>query len=249
MASTSETGHAKNVANFEDLISFCKSYGSAYKPIREALFVSALEQLRTDALAQLQNVKAAKTTFDNATNARQDAFKPLRPLATRVVNALSASGAGALVVADARTINRKLQGVKAPSTPKAVPASESSTGDPTSKFISRSQQSFDSQMEHFAKLIELVSQQPGYLPNEAELSILTLTGLNKSLRNTNSDVVNAYTGWSNSRIRRDESLYNPINGLVETAFAVKNYVKSVFGAASPQYKQVRALQFANRAGK
>ncbi len=28
MASTTETGHAKNVANFEDLISFCQGYGT-----------------------------------------------------------------------------------------------------------------------------------------------------------------------------------------------------------------------------
>ena len=28
MASKSETGHSKNVANFEDLISFCTGYGT-----------------------------------------------------------------------------------------------------------------------------------------------------------------------------------------------------------------------------
>jgi len=37
MASTSETGHAKNVANFEDLISFCTGYGTAYNPSKAAI--------------------------------------------------------------------------------------------------------------------------------------------------------------------------------------------------------------------
>lgn len=32
MASTSETGHAKNVANFSTLISFCTAYGTKYNP-------------------------------------------------------------------------------------------------------------------------------------------------------------------------------------------------------------------------
>jgi len=27
-----ETGHAKNVANFEEMISFCVGYGGGYKP-------------------------------------------------------------------------------------------------------------------------------------------------------------------------------------------------------------------------
>ena len=30
MASTSETGHAKNVANFQDLIEFVTGYGATY---------------------------------------------------------------------------------------------------------------------------------------------------------------------------------------------------------------------------
>ena len=37
MASTSETGHAKNVANFEDLISFVTGYGATYNPTKVPL--------------------------------------------------------------------------------------------------------------------------------------------------------------------------------------------------------------------
>jgi hypothetical protein len=37
MASTSETGHAKNVANFQDLISFVTSYGATYNPSKNGL--------------------------------------------------------------------------------------------------------------------------------------------------------------------------------------------------------------------
>ena len=37
MASTSETGHAKNIANFQDLISFCQGYGATYNPTKESL--------------------------------------------------------------------------------------------------------------------------------------------------------------------------------------------------------------------
>ena len=40
MASNSETGHAKNVANFEDLISFCNGYGATYNPSKEALTIT-----------------------------------------------------------------------------------------------------------------------------------------------------------------------------------------------------------------
>ncbi|MDX2172203.1 MAG: hypothetical protein SFY56_03740 [Bacteroidota bacterium] len=43
MASTSETGHDKNVANFENLISFCVGYGATYNPSKTSLKVPQLQ--------------------------------------------------------------------------------------------------------------------------------------------------------------------------------------------------------------
>ena len=47
MASTTETGHAKNVANFEDLISFCTGYGAPYNPSKASIKLAALGTKRT----------------------------------------------------------------------------------------------------------------------------------------------------------------------------------------------------------
>jgi len=38
----SETGHAKNVANFEDLISFATGYGATYNPSKNSLKIQQL---------------------------------------------------------------------------------------------------------------------------------------------------------------------------------------------------------------
>jgi hypothetical protein len=46
MASTTETGHAKKLANFEDLISFCTGYGASYNPNKASLNHSALKVQR-----------------------------------------------------------------------------------------------------------------------------------------------------------------------------------------------------------
>ncbi len=246
MPGTSETGNAKNVANFEDLISFCNGYGATYNPSKDALTIAKLQDLQTQAKASLQQVKTTKTGFDNATNSRQLAFKDLKPLATRVVNALSVSGASALAVADAKTINRKIQGAKAnggTKTPTTTADPNAST--PTDKTISTSQQSYDSLIDHFTKLIETVSQDANYKPNETELKVATLQTKLDSLKASNTDLVNAFTNWSNARINRNTTLYNPLTGLVQTALDTKKYVKSVFGASSPQFKQVSGLEFTN----
>ena len=45
MLSTLETGQAKNVANFEDLISFCNGYGATYNLSKDALTNAKLTDL------------------------------------------------------------------------------------------------------------------------------------------------------------------------------------------------------------
>lgn len=246
MPSTSETGHAKNVANFEDLISFCNGYGASYNPSKEALKIPNLQTQLTTSQNVLKDVKTTQTAFNNATNSRMDAFKPLKSLATKIINALDATDASAETVKDARSINRKLQGQRA--TPKASPAQPPAGGDaaPPDKTISSSQQSYDQQIEHFDKLIELLASDSNYKPNEADLTLSAIHVKLTALKTANTAVVDTYTNWSNSRIARRTILYNPLTGLVNAAFDVKKYVKSIYGATSPQYKQVSKLEFKTR---
>ena len=246
MPSTSETGHAKNVANFEDLISFCNGYGGSYNPSKEALKIANLQTQLTASQNVLKDVKTTQTAFNNATNARMDAFKTLKSYATKIINALDATDATAQTVKDARTINRKIQGQRA--TPKAAPAqppagSELTTPDKT---ISSSQQSYDQQIEHLDKLVELLASDGNYKPNEADLTVAAIQAKLAALKTANTAVVDTYTNWSNSRIARRTTLYNPLTGLVNTALDVKKYVKSIYGATSPQYKQVSKLEFKTR---
>ena len=243
MPTTFETGHAKNVANFQDLISFCTGYGATYNPSKNALSIANLQTQLTNAQATLQAVKTTQTTFNNVTNTRMDAFKPLKSLATKIINALDATNASAETVKDARTINRKIQGQRA--TPKSATAPPP-VGDPATppdKTISSSQQSYDQQIEHFSKLMELLSADSNYTPNETELTVTAIQTKLNELKATNTAVIDAYTNWSNSRISRNAALYNPLTGLVNTALDIKKYVKSIFGATSPQYKQVSKLEF------
>ena len=174
-----------------------------------------------------------------------DAFKPLKSLATKIINALDATDASAETVKDARTINRKIQGQRA--TPKTVSSSPAAQVEGAAdKTISASQQSYDQQIEHFAKLVELLSSDSNYKPNEADLTVAANQTKLAALKAANTDVVKTYTNWSNSRIARTNALYNPLTGLVNTALDVKKYIKSIFGALSPQFKLVSKLEFRNR---
>ena len=234
MPSQSEVGHAKNVANFQDLITYCTAYGTTYNPPRPPLTILSLGTQLASARTELDNVITAKNSFDTITGDRQLLFENLKPLSTKVVNFLSVTGASEQVIADAKTINNKIQGRRA-GTVSVTPPPEGGTPQKT---VSISRQSYDMLTENFATLIDLVASVPTYTPNETELTIASLNDYLSQLQTANTNVINAEVAYSNARISRDNVLYADGTGLVDTASDVKNYVKAIFGATSSQYKQV-----------
>jgi tRNA/tmRNA/rRNA uracil-C5-methylase (TrmA/RlmC/RlmD family) len=167
-------------------------------------------------------------------------------LITRVYNSLKATDTTIQVDQSARTIVRKLQGRRASAkiTEEEKKALEAEGKEVNQ--ISASQMSFDNRIENFDKLIMLLSSVPLYNPNEEELKIETLKALYSQLKEKNTEVILPIVQLSNSRISRNKILYKENTGLVDTALDSKTYIKSVFGATSPQYKQVSRLYFKNR---
>ena len=240
MTSISEVGHAKNVANFEDLIAYCTAYGSTYNPSKISLQLLSLNDLHTTAQTEISNVITSKNAFDTVTGDRQLTFEPLKPLATKVFNYLSVTDAISEIIADAKTINNKLQGKRA--TP--ISPENPDNGQPsTDNQVSVSRQSYDMLTENFASFVDLVSSVPSYTPNETELTTTSLTAYLRELQTANTNVINAEVAYSNARISRNSVLYSENTGLVDIAFDVKKYVKAIFGATSPQYKQISGIKF------
>ena len=238
MASTSEVGHAKNVANFQDLIEFVTGYGATYNPSKNALKLPQLIALKASADATLADVITKNTNYNNKVNERITAFSGLKSLSTRLVNALQTTEATTETVGNAKTFNRKMQGKKASSSQTPT---DPNTPAPTT--ISTSQQSYDQLIQHLAGLTSVLEAETSYTPNETDLQVATLQTKIADLTAKNTAVATAYASISNSRIARNETLYSSSTGLVETANEVKKYIKSVFGASSPQFAQVKGIQF------
>ena len=240
MASTSETGHAKNVANFQDLISFCQGYGTTYNPAKDSLKLPQLNALFEEADTVLNSLKLEKTNFDMATNDRRNAFADVKPFATKVLNAFAVLVNSDLAIANAKVITNKIQGKSSKKKTKYTMTTENEV---TTKTISTSQQSYDRHIDHFTSLVKLVEQYPSYIPNEIELSLAGLQSKLNLLKSTNTNQINTYTTYNNAMIARNRILYNEDTGLIKTSKNVKQYIKSIFGATSPEFKQVNGLEF------
>jgi hypothetical protein len=244
MPSTQETGHTKNVNNALQLIEYSQGFGTKYNPTTEALKITNLTAQQSACETSVKTASKATKVFDDLVDERMIAFDPLQPYATQIVNAFSVIGLPQDTVNGAIEINRKIQGKRAtPKKDKNSTTTETPTDGNTGGSSSASQQSYDNYVTHFGDLIDWVELQPTYNPNEPELKVAAMKAYLDKIDKANKAVIAGIVPYKNALAERDEWLYAEKTGLVDTALAVKTYIKSVFKANSPQYKQVSGIPF------
>jgi hypothetical protein len=182
----------------------------------------------------MEEVISSTVPFKNAVNARDEVYAGMNKYATRIINALAASGALPDIVKDARGIVNKITGKR---TGKIDP------DNPDEKTISTSQLGFDNRKANFELLVALVKGEPEYNPNEDDLKPLALDAYIADLGTLNTTVNNTLVALQAKRTDRNEALYAPVTGASELAKKVKSYEKSVLGASSPVYKRIAAIRF------
>lgn len=239
MSSTSEVGHAKNVANLQKITQQVTTY-SLYNPPIENIALANLQTLYTNAAAKLTEVEDKRNANKNAIIIRQTAFENLKSTCTKIVNLLEILGLPQGTLDQARSMNRAIQGSSKKTT---TPPEE---GKETSKTASTSRQSFTQQAENFGILLQLLATIPGYTPNEEDLKLNNLTTYHTSLMSATQAVDQTEAELNTKLIERDKILYAEGTGLYTIAQNIKKYVKSLYGATSPEYTNVSAIEFTNR---
>jgi hypothetical protein len=240
---SSETGHEKNVANFDVFISSVLSMGEAYKPAKSSLSIESLQSVCAGCKGAMTGVRAADAAYRNAVDAREAIFLRLDKVVTRIINTLSSSDVSSETVTSAKSIVKKLRGSKNNSKKTAAEKASDDGKENAPREISVSQLSYDNKIGNFSMLLELLKSNPAYNPNEKDLTIDAIKSFSNELRNKNAAVVSAKTAFYNARALRDEIMYKEGSGLMEIASDAKNYIKGAFGSTSSQYKMISGLKF------
>ncbi|WP_434979300.1 hypothetical protein [Daejeonia sp. YH14] len=239
MTSKSEVGNARNVANLQKLTERVAVY-ALYNPPVESLTVESLQTLYTTASAKLTEVEDKRVANKNAIAARQATFENLKPTCTRIINFLQILGLEEGVLKQAKSINRRIQGGQKKSVTPPDPSGE------TVNTISTSRQSYTQICENFGILLQLLATIPTYTPNENDLKLTSLTTYHTSVMSSTQAVDQTEAELNAKLIERDNILYADGTGLYTIAQNVKKYVKSLYGATSPEYANVSGIEFTNR---
>ena len=235
MSSTSEKGHAKNVANLKTLTTYLTSLQPNYNPTKTAITVASLQTLFTGCTSSMDGIKIAQPPYAAAVDAQELAFKPLSKLVTRVLNSYATVVEDKQELQTAISLKNKITGTgPKPKKPE----------NPDADTVSGSKLSYDNRIDNLFALIKVLENNSNYKPNETDLQTGSLTTYANELKTKTEAVDAVSTPIINGRIVRNNILYADKTGFIpETINDVKSYIISVFGANSPQIKYINTLKF------
>lgn len=239
MASTSEVGHAKNVANFNLLNTHVNALGPIYNPTNHALRLINLQTMYTEVSTVQLSVNQLTAPYVFAVDDRDAEFRELSPNLSRLRKSYKVTeGVTTAHLDDLMTIIRKLNGQRNPAT-----AATSGTG---ASQHSVSQLSFDQRTNNMDLLIAHLANTPNFQPNETEYTVNAYQDKKTRMLNKTQAVANTYIPLNMARGTRDHKLYQAPDNLVDVAHMVKDYIGTILPKSSPQYKAIMAIKFKKR---
>ena len=241
MASTSEVGHAKNIANLNLLNTNIAALGNIYNPSNPKLQLAYLQNLYTTAFNHQESVNNLVAPYSLAVDEREIIFKPLNRELTKLRKAYKATdGVTAVQLEDFMTVIRKLKGVKKATTKTSTDSEEAQSAHSTS------QMSYDQRTNTMDLLISLLQNTANYNPNEVEYQVATYQAKKALMLQKTQAVANAFIPLNNARSTRNATLYNNDDNLVDIANKAKDYLFTILDVNSAQYKAISKIKFKKR---
>ena len=241
MASTSEVGHAKNIANLNLLNTNIVALGATYNPSNPKLLLPNLQTIYTTAFTEQASVNNLVAPYSVAVDEREIIFKPLNRELTKLRKAYKATeGVTQVQLEDFMTIIRKLKGIKKSKNKPSTDPQEAQDS------YSTSQMSYDQRTNTMDLLISLLQNTPNYSPNESEYKIVAYQDKKAAMLLKTQAVADTFVPLNNARSARNETLYNSEDNLVDTANKAKDYLFTILDASSAQYKAIAKIKFKKR---
>ena len=233
----------QNVDNMDLLTGRVATFDPAYDPSEERLSMPSQKLIKARGDEVLLAVTGAESAWNNTTSARSNAFNSLDPLVTRVINALRISDVSDKTIAQGEAIVREIRNRRVSVIVPPVNGTDGTENGQPPKVNKMHSGSFNTKIENFRRLIVLLSTIPAYKPKQADLTIESLNNKLAALNLVNAASKTAEAQAEAARVQRDTVLYAAKTGLVAIAMDSKLFVKSAYGARSPQYKSVSSILF------
>lgn len=238
MASNSEKGHARLLANLNQLNLNIAALGADYNPSNESIKLNKLKELFENGSVLQKKLNELQAPYTLAVDNREEIFIPFLKQITKIKKAyFSTSGVDKAQKNDFMTISRKLKGIK-----KYKSKKKDETNDEVNEH-SISQMSYDQRTNNMDFLISLLQNTPNYNPNETEYQISFLSDLKTKMLLSTNAVAETFLPYVLARRNRNDFFYHNPDSIVESAIKARDYLYSIIDKNSPQYIVISKLRF------
>lgn len=256
MSSTSETGHAKNLANLKRADTFIIQAGSIYLPSNNSISQGSINAVYNNCKTAFDNFLSAEAEYKKQTNIREIEFKKLDALIAQIMSHILSLDLDKQTVKDVQATVKKYNGSKGKQTLADAGKAPLAIADPNNQdsekpqeeesdaSISQSQQSFDNKFATAEKIKYTLLSIPTYNPNEPELQTGNIQTFLTNLDAINNTANAATTAMLKARSIRNELFYIGPNSLYYTAIKWRRYMRQILLKSNPEfYKKTAALKF------
>jgi hypothetical protein len=225
-----------NVNNFKLLVETCKSFGENYAPRKKRLKIENLIAKSIAMQVAHKSLSVALKRIKVPINYREDLYAYLGKRLTIVLAYVRSLDESANCKEDVKLLVDKMRKMKA--TWKKLP-----DGNPDPDDVSKSHLSYVMRADHYKNLIAVLDNESLYAPDDMAINLVTMVAEHAAMEALNEKVSGMLNHVNQARLVRNFELYDLDSGGLRIGEDCKLYVKTLYGAGSEEYAQVRIIKF------
>lgn len=230
----------QNLGEFWKLIEFIEEDPGWNSP-NQLLKLNMMKDQHADCLATVEDIPVKQAPNKMAINERDIAYKAVFPKKiTRSMRIYKSNQPSEQAFADAQTYSRKATGKRKS---KLAVDNPDTPADEAAKNHSASEQGHESLLGHLRNLIQIYTNDPKYVTNEAGFSVAELTADGDNLEVKNAAVAETFAPLSTSRIARDNKMYLNADALFTVQNLATDFAAGRYGTDDPRFKRINKLKF------
>lgn len=241
MGTKSQSSFAVNLDRYQILVTAVKGLGQAYAPAAAHISLAEIEKQLTAAQQAATDFNAKHAAWRKATDDRRNGFKPVRKYGTRMFRAFKTMVKDQEAVLTLEASKKKLDGTRIGKLSEGL--LKSMGNDVQQPNGSVAQTGYTDLVNTLEQMQQLAALHTDYAPNEADLKIAGMSKLITDLRAANLAAVVSRNNLQLARQERNEIHCTGTVSIWQTARDVKDYILSLYGSNSPEYKQISGLRF------
>jgi chromosome segregation ATPase len=241
MTSNNVSGHAANIAAFDELITSLESNNAYYKPSGDQLSITELKDRLNAAKSCLTKVSDVSMEYKTMQQKRNGLFEDARSRIDRLMPAYLACDPSDDQIMVMKNLAKRYKGIRISKKPVSSSGENGTNDNP--RIRSHAQTGFIDRIEHIRQMIDFLEKQNNYHTNIDLLQLNKLSAFLLELETVHHETSEKEMQLAKAREERNRLLYQQEDCIYDLFQQIKNNLKAALGKKDPFFSRIAKLKF------